>query len=70
MELYKYEAAYHTVVVEEERVEHVDGLGYGESTQLQLALSSAELLSALYSMTLLDNHSPLTSDHLEPPSTA
>ena len=47
-------------VVEERRVGHVDGgPGDGESTQLQFALSSAELLSALHSMTLLDNHSVL-----------
>ena len=34
------------------------------------AISSAELLLAPYFMTLLDNGSPLTSDHFEPPSTA
>ena len=46
------------LVVEERRFKHVDrGPGDGEFTQLQFALSSTEILSALHSMTLLDNRS-------------
>ena len=62
------------LVVNERRVGRVDGgPGDGKSTQLQFALSSADLLSACYqallrSIAFSNNRLPLTSDHLEPPS--
>ena len=55
---YTTNSACHNACIEERRVGQVDGgPGDGKSTQLQFALTSAELLSALHPMMLLDNHS-------------